>query len=67
MNNSETNRRSDWFKSSYSNGQANCVEVRVDDGVAARDSKIPGGPALAFGRAQWGAFVVGVADGQLDR
>jgi hypothetical protein len=44
-----------WRKSSYSNGQANCVEVaRVGHGnglVAVRDSKAPARPALTFAPA----------------
>jgi hypothetical protein len=53
-----------WFKSSYSNGGGNCVEVA--DGfpcVPVRDSKDPHGPALVFGAAAWSAFVAGVKAG----
>lgn len=66
MNNSDINSRTDWFKSSYSNGTQNCVEVRVADEVATRDSKNVG-PVLNFGHQQWTTFVAGVADGQFDR
>ncbi|MFE0877328.1 DUF397 domain-containing protein [Streptomyces smyrnaeus] len=66
MNNSE-NPRARWFKSSYSNGQANCVEVRLGGDVSTRDSKQADGPVLSFGAEQWAAFVAGVADGQLGR
>ena len=49
-----------WRKSSYSNGQANCVEAaRVGYGsglVTVRDSKAPDGPALAFGSSAWRQF-----------
>ncbi len=49
-----------WRKSSYSNGQANCVDAsRIGDGgglVAVRDSKAPAGPALAFGPSAWRRF-----------
>jgi hypothetical protein len=49
-----------WAKSSYSgdNGGA-CVEVarNLPGRVAVRDSKDPGGPALAFGRAEWVSFL----------
>ncbi|RCG15201.1 DUF397 domain-containing protein [Streptomyces diacarni] len=64
MSNSETR---DWFKSSYSNGTQNCVEVRIDEAVDTRDSKVTAGPVLTFGTEQWATFVAGVADGQLGR
>lgn len=49
-----------WRKSSYSDGGAsNCVEIA--DGhaglVPVRDSKVPHGPVLVFGRASWASFV----------
>ncbi|MFJ4626186.1 DUF397 domain-containing protein [Streptomyces sp. NPDC088847] len=48
----------DWFKSSYSQGDNNCVEsARVLGIVPVRDSKAPEGPALVFSREAWGAFV----------
>lgn len=54
-----------WFKSSYSNGQGECVEVAVfGDQVATRDSKNPSGPNLAFTAEAWRAFVHGVALGE---
>jgi hypothetical protein len=53
-----------WFKSSYSNGSGECVEVAITrDRVAARDSKDPQGPNLAFTPQAWAAFVHGVARG----
>jgi hypothetical protein len=59
-----------WFKSSRSNGQANCVEVAfLEDGrVAMRDSKQQGnGPALVFTASEWDAFAGGVADREFER
>lgn len=61
-----------WRKSSYtsSNG-GNCVEVaysaRLGSArvVAVRDSKDPDGPKLAFGPAQWQAFLRQVKSGGL--
>lgn len=51
-----------WFKSSYSNGGGNCVEVA--DGtpgiVPVRDSKDPNGPALVFEPGAWSSFVSAV-------
>ena len=36
-----------WRKSSYSNGQADCVEIaRIAEAVAVRDSKNTSGPML---------------------
>jgi len=54
-----------WRTSSYSNGQAECVEVarNLPAIIAIRDSKDPGGPALAFGPLQWHAFTDKVKSG----
>jgi hypothetical protein len=50
--------RATWRKSTYSNNGGSCVEVGdgVPGVVAVRDSKNPGGPALAFTLGQWMAF-----------
>jgi Domain of unknown function (DUF397) len=59
-----------WFKSSFSNGQNNCVEVaRLGDGhVGLRDSKDNGtGPVHVFTQGAWQAFIAGAKDGQFDR
>jgi hypothetical protein len=57
----------EWFKSSFSNGNATCVEVRFDDDhVAVRDSKDPAGPILTFPRGEWTAFLHGAAAGEFD-
>lgn len=47
-----------WFKSSYSSGGQDCVEVAHLAGgmVGVRDSKNPTGPALVFTAAAWDAF-----------
>jgi len=57
-----------WHKSTYSNGQANCVEVasNLPGIVAVRDSKNPDGPALVFEPGDWAAFVAGVRAGDMD-
>ncbi len=69
-----------WRKSGRSTNGGDCVEVAVVPGDAAvavhkadsdhlylvRDSKDPGGPALAFTRSEWDAFVGGVKDGEFD-
>lgn len=48
-----------WRKSSYSNGQANCVEVAARGGrtlVAVRDSKAPDSSSLIFTTGAWRQF-----------
>jgi hypothetical protein len=48
----------DWRKSTYSNGQGNCVEVADARGVIlVRDTKDRGGETLAFGTDAWAAFL----------
>ncbi len=58
----------EWRKSSYSNAQANCVEVasNLPGAVAVRDSKDPHGPALIFTPDEWAAFAAGVKAGNFD-
>ncbi|MGW2874200.1 DUF397 domain-containing protein [Kitasatospora sp. NPDC001225] len=55
-------------KSSYSNGDFNCVEVAIPGGPVSyiRDSKDPSGPALAFDRAAHSSFIAAVATGEFD-
>jgi hypothetical protein len=58
-----------WCKSSYSGSNGgNCVEVadNLPGVAAARDSKDPAGPALAFAPAAWRAFTAAVKSGELD-
>ncbi|QLE74057.1 DUF397 domain-containing protein [Streptomyces rectiverticillatus] len=58
--------RAEWVKSSYSNGDGGtCVEwapalATAHGIVPVRDSKIPGGPVLAFGAEGWASFVAAV-------
>jgi hypothetical protein len=51
-----------WRKSSYSNSQANCVEVaRTRSGkVAVRDSRNTGDGSLSFSPDEWQTFVAKV-------
>ncbi|MBA0053709.1 DUF397 domain-containing protein [Streptomyces sp. AJS327] len=53
-----------WFKSSYSNGNGECVEVvHLDDAVAMRDTKQRGaGPVLTSTVEGWRTFIAGVVD-----
>lgn len=55
-----------WFKSSYSEGSSQCVEVAWLDGggVGVRDSKNPTGPTLVFTPGEWDAFAAGMRDGE---
>ncbi|MBH0778737.1 DUF397 domain-containing protein [Nocardia bovistercoris] len=54
-----------WFKSSYSAGGQDCVEVAHLDGgmVGVRDSKNPTAPALVFTPSEWDAFIGGARAG----
>ncbi|MGW0248003.1 DUF397 domain-containing protein [Nocardia goodfellowii] len=51
--------QANWFKSSHSGGQTDCVEVAFLPGVAVgvRDSKNPSGSALILTGSQWDAFI----------
>jgi hypothetical protein len=51
-----------WFKSSYSSGNGQCVECArtPDGGMAVRDSKDPDGPKLVTSPADWRAFTASV-------
>jgi Domain of unknown function (DUF397) len=59
----------DWFKSSLSFSNGNCVEVaNLNDGqIGVRDSKNPAGAVLRFTRDEWHAFIGGVRSGEFDR
>ncbi|MFI1868095.1 DUF397 domain-containing protein [Streptomyces jumonjinensis] len=55
-----------WLKSSYSNGNGNCVEVRLAPrAVAMRDSKVTEGPAVTVDTSAWSSFVGAVKGGAL--
>ncbi|MDH6705106.1 hypothetical protein P3T27_001814 [Kitasatospora sp. MAA19] len=55
-----------WYKSSYSAQANECVETRrlVLSGMAVRDSKDQGGPALLFPTEAWASFVAGIKGGE---
>jgi len=57
-----------WRKSSFSAVNGNCVEIafRSTGDVAVRDSKAEGlGPVLNFSNDAWGAFLDGIAAGEM--
>ncbi|WP_040812369.1 DUF397 domain-containing protein [Nocardia concava] len=58
-----------WFKSTYSQPQGECVEVAfLPDGlVGVRDSKSPTGPAHVFAPPAWDVFTEAVRSGAFDR
>ena len=56
----------EWRKSSFSDGDNNCVEVGRGEGVTAvRDSKDRDGDVLAFDARVWANFLDGIRTGRL--
>ncbi|MRH92588.1 DUF397 domain-containing protein [Nocardia sp. SYP-A9097] len=68
MNNVDLSH-AEWFKSSHSGSQGDCVEVAwlAEGAVGVRDSKNPTGPALVFTPSQWDAFTAGAAREEFNR
>ncbi|WP_431044580.1 DUF397 domain-containing protein [Streptomyces sp. P1-3] len=58
----------EYHKSSYSNGERECVEVAINvpGTVAVRDSKNPHGPVLRFEPAAWAKFTAAVTAGRFE-
>jgi Domain of unknown function (DUF397) len=58
---------STWTKSSYSNGQGNCVEVKYNslETITVRDSKNEG-PELAVSDHAWSQFIQAIRHGDFD-
>ncbi|TDC88803.1 DUF397 domain-containing protein [Saccharopolyspora aridisoli] len=58
-----------WVKSSYSSGNAQCVETAaVAGGRLVRDSKLgERSPILAVGSDEWAAFSRKIKSGELDQ
>jgi hypothetical protein len=57
-----------WQKSRRSNSQGACVELGgvAGGGIAIRNSRDPGGPALLYTRAEIRALLEGVKEGDFD-
>lgn len=57
-----------WWKSSYSNGGDNCVEIALssDGRVGLRDTKDRSLPPHVFTHAEWATFLTGVRNGEFD-
>ncbi|BAU81456.1 hypothetical protein SLA_0501 [Streptomyces laurentii] len=65
-----TTEHPQWFKSSHSNNDGNCVEVATNlvarrGVVPVRDSKVSDGPALSVSASAFASFTAGVKAGQL--
>jgi hypothetical protein len=57
-----------WRKSTRSNADGSCVEVRREqDEVHVRDTKNQRGPVLSFTTDSWREFVAEVQNGHFDR
>ncbi|WP_110945556.1 DUF397 domain-containing protein [Streptomyces avicenniae] len=64
MNRYTVDPRTPWLKSSYSNGNGDCVEVAsLTEAVAMRDSKQVEGAVLNVPAPGWKAFIAGVTEG----
>jgi hypothetical protein len=61
--------QTEWFKSSQSFANGNCVEVADLSGgeVGVRNSRDAAGAVLRFTPDEWHAFIGGVHDGEFDR
>lgn len=57
-----------WFKSSRSTADQECVEVAHLGGgrVGVRDSKNPTGPTLVFASDDWDTFLAGARNSEFD-
>ena len=59
------NEQRDWLKSSFSQSDRRCVQVRfIDDKAQVCDGRDSRGPILVFTRSEWEAFELGVFHGE---
>ncbi|NUU24595.1 MAG: DUF397 domain-containing protein [Streptomycetaceae bacterium] len=57
-----------WIRSTFSHQNGACVELaEIPGGIAMRDSKDVGRPALRYTREELAAFIAGVKAGEFDR
>lgn len=49
--------KTDWIKSSYSQGQGACLEVKVASNILTRDSKLDESPVVGFSASGFSALV----------
>lgn len=60
-------RERGWYKSSFSDDNDGCVQVRFTEGQAlVRDTKDVTGPVLVFNRGEWEAFLLGAFNGEFE-
>jgi hypothetical protein len=58
---------SGWRKARRSMANGDCIEVLpVNEGIAVRDSKNPGGYVLAYSAPSWRAFTLAAQQGHYD-
>ncbi|GAA4206125.1 hypothetical protein GCM10022252_67770 [Streptosporangium oxazolinicum] len=59
--------RAEWWTSSLSGSNGQCVQIAfLGKRVAVRDSKDPDGPTLVFTSGEWRAFAGGVRLGEFE-
>jgi hypothetical protein len=60
-------RDNEWFTSSFTGHEPNCVEVRdTGDMIEVRDTKNRDGGQLSYTRKEWTAFIAGVHNNEFE-
>ena len=63
----ESDRAHTVWRKSTASAASDCVEVAfTGEAVFVRHSRDPSGPALAFSKPEWTAFLAGVRNGEFD-